>query len=272
MLNLHVLASGSKGNATLVEQTHTHEGFLIDCGICKRDFFERCNSAHFDVHNLSAIVFTHEHTDHTKGVGAVLRGLAKMNIHPDIYVNPHTYNASKELQSALLDSGYIPMDISGEFDIAQCRVFPFETSHDAAAPCGYRIESNNDAIGFMTDTGIVTPSAYDHLQNVRILALESNHDERMLKSCEYPYSVKSRIASELGHLSNDQACGCLRSLLSDTLEDIVAMHISENANTFDLPLIGFKDVLQQESHPARVQNGFPRSITSVISLTDLASE
>ena len=263
MLNLHVLASGSKGNATLIEQTDTHQGFLIDCGICKRDFFERCNGAHFDVANLSAIVFTHEHTDHTKGIGVVLRGLAKMDIHPEVYVNPATYRASKELQSALKDYGYTTMDINGEIDIAGCRVFPFKTSHDAVNPCGYRIEHDGDAIGFMTDTGIVTPTAHDHLQNVRVLALESNHDERMLAACDYPSSTKNRIASAFGHLSNLQAQTELSSLLSDRLQDVIAMHISENSNTFDLPCDGFKHVLTQESHPARVQNGFPRSLVSV---------
>lgn len=80
MLKLHMLASGSKGNAAIIENAETGAGVLIDCGICKRDFLARCDEASFDPTGIEAVVVTHEHGDHTKGLGVVLRGLAKLGV------------------------------------------------------------------------------------------------------------------------------------------------------------------------------------------------
>ena len=87
MLKLHVLASGSKGNAAIVENAETGEGVLIDCGICKRDFLTRCDEAGFDPARIQAVLITHEHGDHTKGLGVVLRGLEKLGRAPLVYAN-----------------------------------------------------------------------------------------------------------------------------------------------------------------------------------------
>ena len=84
-LAVHVLASGSRGNAAVVEDAATGAGVLVDCGICKRDFFARCEEAGFDPARLAAVLVTHEHTDHTKGLGVVMRGLAKLGVEPTVY-------------------------------------------------------------------------------------------------------------------------------------------------------------------------------------------
>lgn len=97
MLKLHVLASGSKGNAAIVENATTGAGMLIDCGICKRDFLERCDEAGFDPARIDAVLITHEHGDHTKGLGVVLRGLAKLGCAPTVYVNQACIDASSRL-------------------------------------------------------------------------------------------------------------------------------------------------------------------------------
>ena len=96
-LALHVLASGSRGNAAVVEDTATGKGVLVDCGICKRDFFARCDEAGFDPANLEAVLITHDHTDHTKGLGVVLRGLAKLGIEPAVFADDAVRAASKEI-------------------------------------------------------------------------------------------------------------------------------------------------------------------------------
>ena len=94
MLALHVLASGSKGNAAIIENTSTHHGILVDCGICKRDFFARAEKAGFAPENLDAIFITHDHSDHTKGLGVVARGLTKLHIQPPLYALAAVQQAS----------------------------------------------------------------------------------------------------------------------------------------------------------------------------------
>ena len=198
MLKLHILASGSRGNAAVVENAATGRGVLIDCGICKRDFFARCDEAGFDPAKLDAVLITHEHGDHTKGIGVTMRGLAKLGRRPAIYAAPATLRASKPLQEIEETCEIHPLAPEALVSAAGMSIFPFATSHDAAASFGFRFEADGDAAGFMTDSGIVTDAAHAHLQDVRLLALESNHDPRMLSEGPYPYVVKRRIASDEG--------------------------------------------------------------------------
>lgn len=269
MLRLHILASGSRGNASVVEDAATGRAVLIDCGISKKDFMTRCADAGFDPTRIEAVLVTHEHTDHTKGLGVVLRGLAKLGAHPTIYANPATSAASKPLQEIaethlVLPFGTDALSVrSTDLEIAGMRIFPFGTSHDAAASFGFRIECDGDALGFMTDSGIVTPAAHEALQDVRLLALECNHDSRMLERGPYPFMVKQRIASDRGHLSNDQASDELTALLSNRLEAVAAMHISENNNEYDLALKTFTETLAREGHSARACCGYQGRLTDV---------
>ena len=194
MLKLHVLASGSKGNAAIVENAKTGTGVLIDCGICKRDFLERCDQAGFDPTGIEAVLITHEHGDHTKGLGVVLRGLAKLGCAPTIFANRACIDASSTLQKIADDFDISPLALKqGSIEVAGLNVLPFATSHDAAASFGFRVEaSDGDALGYITDSGIVTSAAHEALLDVRILALESNHDETMLQNGSYPYVIKRR--------------------------------------------------------------------------------
>lgn len=360
MLRLHVLASGSHGNASVVEDAETGRALLIDCGISKKAFLQRCSEVGFDPLRIEGVLVTHEHTDHTKGLGVVLRGLAKMGAHPQVFADPSVVRASQDIADALasLDSQARPFDDSSELTLAGIDVFPFLTSHDAVASYGFRFETSSgavgrergpldaheriadecgrnaratiarddspactmpmhgadrltafgagnpdicgnigcasqdnassacigaatatcvnasaatridaaaathDVLGFMTDTGIVTSAAHAHLQGCRILAIEGNHDPRMLERGPYPYSVIARIGSDRGHLSNEQGACELRSLLHNGLERVVALHVSQNTNTYDLPKRAFQEVLFQERHDARADVGFQeRAIT-----------
>ena len=100
MIRLHILASGSGGNAAIVENAATGEGVLVDCGICKRDFFARAEEAGFDVAKLRAVAVTHDHGDHTKGLGVVLRGLAKAGARPTVHGSEAVFAASAPLREA----------------------------------------------------------------------------------------------------------------------------------------------------------------------------
>lgn len=243
-MRLHVLASGSKGNATIVENVATGEGILIDCGICKRDFLNRCDEAGFDPGRIRAMFVTHEHSDHVKGLGVVLRGLAKTGSVPPVFAaGACTANSSALAKVA---EAFDVRELAagpGAIEAAGMRIVPFATSHDAAASFGFRIEdaADGDAIGYLTDSGIVTAQAHAALRDVRILALESNHDPKMLAAGPYPYVIKQRIASNSGHLSNGQAAAELGTLVTESRtagqrlpQTVVAMHVSQNNNDYSL--------------------------------------
>lgn len=262
MLKLHVLASGSAGNAAVVENAATGRGVLIDCGICKRDFLARCAEAGFDPSGIEAVAVTHEHGDHVKGLGVVLRGIAKLGTHPAVYANPASVAASSALADIAKAFDVRPM---AAFTAAGMTVAPFPTSHDAAASCGFRIEdaSDGDALGYMTDTGVVTPQAHAALSGVRLLAIEANHDPHMLETGPYPYPIKQRIASDDGHLSNDQAAAEVRALAHGGLACVVAMHVSQNNNEYGLARAALEVAVREAGANARVLCGYQARLTSV---------
>lgn len=320
MLALHVLASGSSGNAAVIENTATGAGVLIDCGICKRDFLNRCDEAGFDPGRIQAMFVTHEHGDHVKGLGVVLRGLAKIgNVPPVFAAGACTVNSSalakvaeafdvrelttacalagsRDMASAAFDDATPHAAIAGPghgsathaapagqdsaphtagpgaVEAAGMRIIPFATSHDAAASFGFRIEdaADGDAVGYLTDSGIVTAQAHAALRDVRILALESNHDPKMLAAGPYPYVVKQRIASDAGHLSNDQAATELAALVSASRaagqrepQTVVAMHISQNNNEYSLAKRTLEAALAEANCAADVLCGYQARLTSV---------
>lgn len=297
-LRLHVLASGSKGNAAVVENVATGQGILVDCGICKRDFLSRCSQVGFAIEGLRAVLVTHDHTDHTKGLPVLYRELARRGIQPPLVTSIAVQAASAPVQEVLDQElcEFVPLaggngseapqpwtqkdrfesivdsdgatgpenppvsrrnEHRGKADsapltLAGIRVIPFRTSHDAAESFGFRFECGGDAIGFLTDSGIVPDSARERLRDVRILALESNHDPQMLASGPYPWPLKQRVASERGHLSNDQAAATLTELAGPRLQAVVAMHISQNNNTYRLPQIALQQALDRIDHNATV--------------------
>lgn len=280
VIKLHVLASGSGGNAAIVENGRTGEGVLIDCGICKRDFFERTGEAGFDAVRLRAVLITHDHSDHTKGLGVVLRGLAKAGCVPEVFASRAVYDASRPVRDAVESVGApVAHFVGGEaLSVAGLTVRPFRTSHDAAESFGFRFdeevaeptavvargettarvaadcvapEEELDSLGFMTDTGMVTDAAWEALAGVRLLALECNHDSRMLETGPYPYVIKQRIASNVGHLSNDQSREALARLAHDGLRHAVAMHVSQENNTYRLPRETFEAALTSEDGTRR---------------------
>lgn len=251
---LHVLASGSKGNAAILRWKDS--AVLIDCGITKKAFFERCGEVGFDPRQLKAVLVTHEHTDHTSGLGVVLRGLAKEGVHPALLTTPAIHRASSKIREAegVVDVRHIA--VSDDFDVAGMRVFAFPTHHDSVESMGFRFEARDDdgaldVVGYATDTGTLDDRIFAHLEGARLLAIESNHDERMLETGPYPPSLKRRVGGELGHLSNRQSADALERLLSPGLECVLGMHLSEHNNTPRMAEAAAKEALSRNGHGAK---------------------
>jgi phosphoribosyl 1,2-cyclic phosphodiesterase len=264
LLRMHVLASGSKGNATIIEDTRTGRSLLVDCGICKRDFFARAEEVGVALSSIEAILITHEHTDHTKGLGVVLRGLAKQDLHPTIYTSAAIMKASAEITSLRESCDMEVFWRDDTLSVAGIETLVFSTSHDASESFGFRFaQGSGDVIGYLTDSGVVTPEAFEALRDCRILALEGNHDKRMLETGPYPYMIKQRVASDRGHLSNAQAADALGRLLSNRLEQVIAMHVSENNNTYRLPVETFEEILARNTHPAQARTAYQHRAISV---------
>lgn len=270
-LDLLVLASGSKGNAAIVRNTSTGRGILIDCGICKRDFMSRCAELGFNPCDIEAVFISHEHTDHTKGLGVVLRGLEKAGARPLLYASKAVSVSSGPIQEVCYGVGARNGAIvehrafrAGEsIGAAGMQVHVFPTSHDCSESFGFRVECDGDVLGWMTDSGVVTPQAHEALSGVRILGIESNHDVEMLRTGPYPWPLKQRIGGEFGHLSNEQCVGEVGLLLHSGLEHVVCLHISENNNTYDLPKRNIRRLLAEADHPAIAKSAFQCTTTFI---------
>lgn len=218
-LRFHVLGSGSQGNSCVVEGDKGC--ILIDAGFSKKELFYRLEQARVSKTRIKGIILTHEHKDHSLGIGVVSRGLKVPVYATDgTRLCPHI---SKELSC-------IPIHKRDYFEIAGIRIASFPVSHDAQDTIGLRFSTSSDSLAYLTDCGQYNAETQELLSGVRILALESNHDSHMLEQGPYPYHLKRRIASSKGHLSNKQAQELLEKLVHYRLEQVVAMHVSQSNN------------------------------------------
>ena len=223
LMHLHVLASGSKGNASVVEGP---EGsVLIDDGLSRRELMRRADELGVDMGRIGCVIVTHEHSDHVSGLSVFCN-----KYDGRLVATPGTAAGRKYLAA-------LPFELVGhadEFEACGMRVRTFPTSHDVADPFGLRFDcetsAGQDSLGFCTDTGTLGERAMELLRGVRILALESNHDARMLATGPYPSMLKARVAGDHGHLSNDQAAAALTELVGPATETVVAMHLSQENN------------------------------------------
>lgn len=242
-LRVVVLGSGSSGNAVAV--TDGLSTVLVDCGFSTRETVRRMELFGLDPAAVSAVVLTHEHSDHVRGVEVFARKYAT-----PVYASAGTLRASGLVQ---LVADARTVSSGAEQTVGTLTVLPFTTSHDAAEPLGYCIRAaNGERAGIVTDTGVLTEEAAEALAGCDILALESNHDVRMLESGRYPQFLKSRIRSARGHLANEQAAEALALLASNRLQHVIALHRSRENNHVDLVMDALVAALDKLGHGARV--------------------
>lgn len=222
------IASGSSGNCIFVGTDHTN--VLIDAGISGKRVTEGLHVIDRDPKELDAILITHEHSDHIKGLGVLAR---KYQI--PVYTTGGTVDALSRMNLGKMPEGIFHEIREDEtFSVGDLKIDPFTISHDAAQPVGYRIECDDHSVGIATDLGKYNEYIIENLQNLDALLLEANHDIRMLQVGKYPYYLKQRILGDRGHLSNENAGRLLCRLLHDNMKAIFLGHLSRENNYEEL--------------------------------------
>ncbi|MBC2705727.1 MBL fold metallo-hydrolase [Desulfobacula sp.] len=214
------LASGSKGNSLFVSCNNS--SILIDAGLSGVEIERRLSHVNINPESLTAIIVTHEHSDHVKGAGILSRRFKL-----PVYITQKTWQACRGLGK--IEHLHF-FECGAPFKIDQILVSPFSISHDATDPAGLTLEYKHHKIGIATDLGIVTSLVKDHLKNSNILYLESNHDPEMLINGSYPWHLKQRIKGRTGHLSNMDARTLVSELKTDCLKHVILAHLSEENN------------------------------------------
>jgi phosphoribosyl 1,2-cyclic phosphodiesterase len=220
-LAICVLASGSRGNATYVSDGET--AILIDAGLSGIELNRRLTSRGLSADQLDAIIVTHEHTDHIRGVGVLSRRYKL-----PVYINPKTQKASHQLGELHAIQLF---ECGATFHINNLAIHPFSISHDAKDPAAFTINQNGSTVAIATDLGIVTSLIKEHLKRCDLLILEANHDPEMLQTGPYPWPLKQRISSRIGHLSNLSSKILLEELQHEKLQHVILAHLSEINNT-----------------------------------------
>jgi len=217
-----VLASGSSGNAALLATDKTR--ILVDAGLSMKELAKRLASIGESLESLNAILISHEHSDHVSGLPVLARN---KKIGPTIYMTRLTAPAIDwgECQPRLE-----PFQAGSKLRIGDIDVESFGIPHDAIDPVGFAFEAQGVRIGVVTDLGYIPESIKFHLRRTDLLLLEANHDLDMLKVGPYPWSVKQRVMSRVGHLSNHVMAEFLANDLDSCTHNLVLGHLSEQNN------------------------------------------
>jgi phosphoribosyl 1,2-cyclic phosphodiesterase len=310
MMRMTVLASGSKGNSTVISSSRTR--VLVDAGLSCRELIRRMNVAGEDPCALDAILITHEHQDHVAGLGVLARRLgipvyftepthrawvrmltprttmsyaawldhiqrekeARANAAADQLAAPgicDSMSAAVEADSsttledpeepepatrAKVDPTFLPaveyFRSGRQFSIGDIEITPFTIPHDAADPCGFVFSAEGVRMALATDLGYMPPNVKAALKRIDVLLLESNHDLEMLKDGPYPWSVKQRVLSRVGHLSNLATAEFLERDYDGTASYIVLGHLSESNNAPELARLAAEQALV--NHPSLLGN------------------
>jgi phosphoribosyl 1,2-cyclic phosphodiesterase len=287
MVRFTVLASGSKGNATVVSGGRTR--ILVDCGLSCRELFRRMRLMGEEPETLDAILITHEHSDHVGGVAVTARKLgipvyftegthrawmrwisprrqltyaqwleqirkqaaerqaeaevAAEEGEPDetdlVEAAEATPEAAEPVEPAKAkDPTWLPaveyFQAGEPFEIGDIAISSFTIPHDAADPVGFVFQAEGVRIGFATDLGYIPPNVKAQLKGLDLLLLESNHDLEMLRDGPYPWAVKQRVLSRVGHLSNEATAEFLEKVYDGQAAYVILAHLSESNNLPDL--------------------------------------
>lgn len=219
-----LLGSGSRGNAILVESGESR--VLIDAGFSAREICRRLALIGVAPESISAVLITHEHSDHIRGLGPLSR-----RFRMPVYIHTNVVGVMADVgvpqQVCEFDEGHVIV-------VGDLSVQPFPLTHDAQSPVGFVVDSPTGKLGIATDLGIATRLVAERLRDCHCLVLESNHDEELLRDGPYPWKLKQRVRSKHGHLSNRDSGVLLKGLMWPGLESVFLAHLSETNNCPDL--------------------------------------
>jgi phosphoribosyl 1,2-cyclic phosphodiesterase len=234
-------SSGSSGNCYLVQSDEA--AILIDAGISGRKIFNSLKNTEVDVDKISAVLITHEHTDHIRS----LRTLTRKMPHIRAYANRGTWEGIRPLVS---ERQQVIFKTGEPFAVNDIEVKPFLLSHDAREPVGFSFFKSGKQISILTDTGILSEEIHHEIKGADILVIEANHDVEMLRIGRYPYFLKRRILGEKGHLSNVDAADAICKILSEKKKErhVLLAHLSKENNFPEMAYQTIKNLLEEKSH------------------------
>lgn len=236
-----VLASGSTGNATIVQNREST--VLVDAGLSVKKLEELMRERGVAGHEVDALLVTHEHSDHIKGLGAFAR---KYDV--PVYANEATWAAMERHVGAVAEEKRVRVATGETFSFGSLKVQSYAISHDAAEPVGYCFYEDGYKLSLATDLGYVSEKVMKQIIDSDVLVLESNHDPDMLRMGRYPWNIKRRILSDVGHLSNEAAGEALCELMTDRTKRVYLAHLSLDHNQMDLAKLTVNSTLENGGH------------------------
>ena len=239
---LCALASGSSGNCTYLEAGE--QRFLIDVGISGKKVVAALAELQVEPESIKGILITHEHSDHIKGVGILSR---KYNI--PIYATRLAWDKllGENMIGAVKEENQCVIEKEVYFNQGELKIFPYPIYHDAVDPVGYIFEYRDKKITLATDIGMIDDKIAARLKGSHGILLEFNHDIRMLEVGGYPYYLKKRILSDVGHLNNEAAAKALVDVYHPGLEWVVLGHLSKDNNVPELAFLTAKSALEERN-------------------------
>ncbi|KRN28666.1 metal-dependent hydrolase of the beta-lactamase superfamily protein [Lactobacillus selangorensis] len=238
-MRVSVLASSSSGNSTYIE-TPEHK-VLVDAGLSGKKIKEAMASIGRDIKDVDSLFVTHEHTDHSHGVGVLARRYGLQ-----VYANKKTWQAMAHTVGKIPDDQIHFFEANKTKSFGDLDVESFSVSHDAADPQFYEFHHDDKAFVVLTDTGYVSDRMAGQIRDAEAYLFECNHDTEMLRMGEYPWPLKQRILSDQGHLSNEEGANALMDVMGLRTKKIYLGHLSQHNNMKELAHLTVASMMKEQ--------------------------
>lgn len=265
MIRYSILASGSSGNSIYVGCEDCN--LLIDAGLSGKKINEALIKVGISINNIDGILITHEHDDHVRGVGVLAR---KYKI--PIYANEKTLRNLPSSVGVIEASLLRVIDTATINNFGSMKIESVPISHDAVEPVGYIVYSKEVKLSIVTDLGYISEKIKEKIRGSEVFIFEANHNIEMLRMSSYPWSVKQRILSDIGHLSNEAAGEALVEVITSNTEKIFLSHLSKENNTPEIARMTVKNILAENGiteEEVLILDTFPDKPTKLIEINPL---